>query len=270
VTPFAEEYAKGRTPNPCIVCNDVVKFGDLLKRVRLQGADALATGHYARIVADGARKALARGVDPGKDQSYFLYRMTEEQLDAVVFPVGELHKSEVRSIAQRIGLSVAEKPDSQETCFAADGEYGPVVGQRAPDALRAGEIVDRDGTVVGRHHGLARYTVGQRKGLGMGGGGPWFVIGLDAETNRIVVGSREDLAVSEVVASDIVWHGGSREDVTAMTRYRMAAVPGTAVVADGELTVELDVPVEAVAPGQSLVCYRGDIVLGGGVIRCAS
>lgn len=271
VRPFAEEYARGRTPNPCIVCNDVVKFGDLLHRVELQGADALATGHYARIVTvESGRCALARGLDPDKDQSYFLYRMTLDQLDRVMFPVGEMRKAEVRAFALRLGLSVAEKPDSQETCFAPDGDYGPVLAAHAPEALLAGEMVDCDGNVLGAHQGLGRYTVGQRKGLGLGGGEARYVVRLESDTNRVIVGEREALSARSLVAELPVWNGGSEEDVDVMVRYRMIPVPGRATLDEGVLTVDLTTPVEAVAPGQSVVCYRGDIVLGGGVITCAS
>lgn len=270
IEPFARSYAHGQTPNPCIVCNDVVKFGDLLHRVRVQGADYLATGHYARIVEADGRKALARGLDASKDQSYFLYRMSEEHLASVLFPVGELNKNDVRALAARIGLAVADKPDSQETCFAAAGDYVPVVAERTPSALVSGDIVDTAGQVVGRHDGIAHYTVGQRKGLGIGGGPPLYVVRIDAAANQVVVGCREDLRVQEVTADRVVWHAGAHEPVDAVVRYRMAPVAAQAHF-DGEvLTVRFDAPVEAVAPGQSVVCYRDDIVLGGGVITCAS
>ena len=194
VGPFADEYAAGRTPNPCIVCNDRLKFAELLARVSAQGADFLATGHYARVVRDDdGAPWLARAADASKDQSYFLYRLTRAQMEHVLFPVGERHKTEVRVIAERLGLSVADKPDSMEVCFAPAGEHATVVRERRPDALTAGDIVDADGTVIGRHDGIANYTVGQRKGLGIGGGEPRFVLAVDAEHNRVVVGAREAL-----------------------------------------------------------------------------
>lgn len=272
VTPFAEEYAAGRTPNPCVVCNDRVKFDDLLARVKAQGADYLATGHYARIITgeDGTPR-LAKGLDPGKDQSYFLYRMTREHLEQVLFPVGELVKPDVRSFAERIGIHVAEKPDSQETCFAPSGAYERVVAARAPGALEPGEIVDTDGNVLGYHTGLARYTVGQRKGLGIGGAAePWYVVGLDCANNRVVVGDPSQLRVSIVRATDVVWHGSRCEHVGAAVRYRMSARAAIASVEDETLTVTFDEPLAGVAPGQSVVCYQDDIVVGGGVISCTS
>ena len=184
VAPFAAQYAAGRTPNPCIACNDRVKFSDLLAKVALQGAEYLATGHYARIVRDAEGVPwLARGLDSGKDQSYFLYRMTAGQLEHTLFPVGELHKTDVRAIARSFGLSVAEKPESQETCFAADGDYLSAVEARAPEALEPGPIVDREGTVLGHHDGIAHFTVGQRRGIGVGGlDTPLYVTSIDADT----------------------------------------------------------------------------------------
>ena len=271
VDTFAAEYAAGRTPNPCIVCNDVLKFAGLLAKVTAQGADFLATGHYARITRDAEGVPwLARAIDPTKDQSYFLYRLTRPQMEHVLFPVGELHKSAVREIAAEIGLAVAEKPDSQEVCFAPAGEHAGVVRARHPEALVPGDIVDATGTAVGRHTGIAKYTVGQRKGLGIGGGEPRYVLAVDVGKNQIVVGPRGALAVRDVTASDVVWHGEARESVNAMVRYRMQPVAAEASFNGSTLSVRLEQPVEAVAPGQAVVCYRDDVVLGGGVIECAS
>lgn len=271
VARFAEEYAGGRTPNPCIVCNDTLKFSDLLAKVMAQGADFLATGHYARVVRDASGHPwLSCGVDAEKDQSYFLYRMTRPQLEHVLFPVGELRKPQVRQIATRLGLAVAEKAESQEVCFAPAGQHADVVESRRPDALVPGEIVDASGAVLGRHEGLAKYTVGQRKGLGIGGGVPLFVLALDSAGNRVIVGSRDDLLVTRLTAGDLVWHGGAEERVSAAVRYRMEPVPALARIDGAQLEVTFDSPVEAVAPGQAVVCYRGERVLGGGVIECAS
>lgn len=272
VTPFALEYAHGRTPNPCIVCNDRVKFADLLAKVAAQGAQFLATGHYARITSDGSgAQWLARGVDPEKDQSYFLYRLTREQMSAVLFPVGELHKADVRSMAERFGLPVARKAESQETCFATDGDYARVVAERTDGGFEPGEIVGLDGGVLGTHQGIAHFTVGQRKGIGIGGTGePLYVVRLEADSARVVVGGRDTLAVDAVEAGDVVWHGGSSARVSASVRYRMQPRPATARF-DGEtLSVEFDDPLYGVALGQSVVCYEGDRVVGGGVIECAS
>jgi len=272
VTPFAQEYAAGRTPNPCIACNDRVKFADLLAKVSAQGADYLSTGHYARIERDELGAPwLARGRDPGKDQSYFLYRITPEQMDHVLFPVGELHKTDVRAMAERFGLHTAHKAESQETCFAVDGDYAAVVESRAPGALTPGDIVDAAGTVLGHHEGIAHFTVGQRKGLGIGGiEAPLFVVALDPDRHQVVVGPKESLSASRVEATDVIWRGSAHAEVGAAVRYRMDARDAIAHTEDGRLIVEFDEPLFGVAPGQSVVCYDGDRVLGGGVISCAS
>jgi tRNA-uridine 2-sulfurtransferase len=271
VSAFADEYANGRTPNPCIVCNDRLKFSDLLAKVSAQGAEFLATGHYARIVRDGSGAPwLARGADPAKDQSYFLYRLTRPQMQHTLFPVGELEKPQVRALAERFGLHVAEKPDSQEVCFAAAGEHTRVVVERRPDSMVPGDIVALDGAVVGHHAGIANYTVGQRKGLGVASAEPLYVLRVDAADRHVVVGPREALAVSRIEATDAVWNGGPVERVDAMVRYRMAAVPATAHFDGERLVVEFELPVDGVAPGQAVVCYRGDLCLGGGTVTCAS
>lgn len=273
VEPFADAYAAGRTPNPCIVCNDVVKFADLLGRVSAQGADYLATGHYARIVSESAGEPrLARGMDPDKDQSYFLYRMTPAHLEHVVFPVGELHKSEVRAFAERFGLPVAKKAESQEVCFAAAGKHAELVRERRPESGVPGDIVSLEGEALGRHTGIADYTVGQRKGLGIGGSAdPLYVVGIDAQTNRVVVGPRSALAVRAVTASNVVWNDtGTDDDFTAVVRYRMEPRHARVARDQDELSVTFDEPIEGVARGQAVVCYQGDVVVGGGVIECTS
>jgi tRNA-specific 2-thiouridylase len=271
VAEFAREYARGRTPNPCIVCNDRLKFSDLLARVSVQGADYLATGHYARVLREGANAPwLARGADPAKDQSYFLYRLTPTQLDHVLFPVGELEKPAVRAIAERIGLHIAEKPDSQEVCFASAGQHASVVAERYPEAAVPGDIVTRAGAVVGRHSGIADYTVGQRRGLGVAAAAPLYVLSVDATRNRVVVGERDELAVTRVEAEDVLWRGSADEPVDAMVRYRMRPHPARAVLSDGRLRVEFEEPLFGVAPGQAVVCYRDDRVIGGGTVACAS
>lgn len=272
VAPFCDEYAAGRTPNPCVVCNDRIKFSDLLAAVSAQGADLLATGHYARIERDASGTPwLATGCDSGKDQSYFLYRLTRARMEHVLFPVGELRKTEVRAIAERFGLPTARKAESQEACFAADGDYVRVVADRVAGALEPGEIVDTSGRVLGRHEGVARFTVGQRKGLRIGGSGePLYVVAIDPERRRVVAGTREKLRVSRVEAGDVIWRGSPDAEVRAAVRYRMEPRPARARHAAGRLTVEFAEPLYGVAPGQSVVCYEGDRVLGGGVIACAS
>jgi tRNA-specific 2-thiouridylase len=272
VDAFADEYARGRTPNPCVECNVRLKFTELLAEVWSRGADYLATGHYARIVRDASGEAwLARGLDSDKDQSYFLYRLTAEQARRVLFPVGELRKSDVRSFARRLILPVAEKAESQEACFAADGDYLPAVRSRRPEAFATGEIVDESGTVLGMHAGIPAYTVGQRKGLGIGGAGdPLYVLALDAEANRIIVGPASRLGTDSVRAERVVWRGGPTESVMACVRYRMNAVPAVARFDGKTLDVAFESRLPGISPGQSVVCYRGDIVIGGGVISCAT
>jgi tRNA-specific 2-thiouridylase len=272
VAPFADEYAAGRTPNPCIVCNDRLKFSELLAKVVAQGADYLATGHYARIVigSDGM-PWLARAADDEKDQTYFLYRMTAMQLSHTLFPVGTLTKSAVRARAAELGLAVATKPDSQEVCFATAGKHAQAVAARRPEALEPGDLVDSAGHVVGRHTGIANYTIGQRRGIGVGGGPPRYVTSIDASSNTVTVAeASEQLNVRRVVAEDLVWRGGPRLHADAMVRSRMQPQAASASVEDGQLVVEFRKPLGAVAPGQAVVCYRSDLVVGGGVVRCAS
>ena len=238
----------------------------------MQGADYLATGHYARVTRDSAGDLwLARGVDPAKDQSYFLYRLTPAQLEHVLFPVGELEKPIVRAIAERMGIHVAEKPDSQEVCFASAGQHATVVGERCPEARVPGDIVSSSGVVLGRHTGIADYTVGQRKGLGLASPEPLYVLAVDAERNVVVVGSRQDLAVTHVEAGDVIWRSNPEgEDVEAMVRYRMRPQSAWAGLTGGQLSVDFAEPLFGVAPGQAVVCYSGDRVIGGGTIACAS
>lgn len=268
VADFAAQYAAGRTPNPCVRCNDLLKFSTLLTKASLLGADFLATGHYARIVEHADRPWLARGLDPAKDQSYFLYRMTKTQLSRTLFPLGELSKTEVRELARSMNLSVAEKPESQDTCFAIGSDHLEVVRDRAPQAFAPGDIVTRAGDIIGHHGGIANFTVGQRKGLGVGGTGhPLYVVSLDAETRRVIVGERSDLSVSEVSTADFVWSGEPEQSVRAAVRYRMQPVPAQAVRDGDSLRVAFASPVEGVAPGQSVVCYEDDRVIGGGIIE---
>ena len=268
VGPFIASYAAGRTPNPCIACNDRIKFVRMLSRAMAAGAHALATGHYARIVEAPEGRRVARGLDPAKDQSYFLYRMTDEQMARTLFPLGELTKADVRAMAREWGLPTAETPESQETCFAPGGHYAPLIGASCPEALAPGDIVDSDGRILGRHDGIARYTIGQRKGLGLAGG-PWFVTAIEPATSRIVVGREADLAVTRILASVRVWLGAERPTrASAAIRYRAPAASAlvTPDPASDALLVELDTPVAGVAPGQAVVVYDGDLVVGGGVV----
>jgi len=271
VTYFSDEYAAGRTPNPCVRCNETVKFSHLMSEVTARGAEYLATGHYARLVRDSSDVVwLARAKDLAKDQSYFLYRLTRPQMERILFPVGDYTKKQIREIAMRLSLPIAEKPDSQEICFAPTGEHADVVRARHPEAFEPGDIVDASGAALGRHAGIGNYTVGQRKGLGIGGGEPLYVLEIDAQNNRIVVGPRDNLAARDVFASDPIWYGADEERVLAMVRYRMEPAFARARWSGGDLEVRFDNSVDGVAPGQAVVCYRDNLVVGGGVIRCAS
>jgi len=271
---FAEEYAQGRTPNPCIACNQAVKFSLLLRRVTALGCDGVATGHYARVIFDGAagRYHLLRGRDPRKDQSYVLYGLTQEQLARLRLPVGGYTKETVRAMARTFGLPVADKPDSQEICFVPAGSYHEVVGRFRPEALRPGPILDTRGRVLGTHRGIARYTVGQRRGLGLASGEPVYVVAIDPDRNAVIVGGAHDLLCDELTASGmnwIAWEGlpGERK-VTA--RVRHASPDVEAVVRPGagpdEAVVRFLTPQRPAAPGQAVVLYEGDRVLGGGII----
>lgn len=276
---FVAEYARGRTPNPCIACNRFVKFSALLQRARELEARYLATGHYARVWHDAerGRYVLARGRDRRKDQSYVLYNLTQEQLGQVLFPLGELTKEEVRRLAAERGLPVAAKPESQEICFIAEEGYGEFVGARAPESARPGPILDRAGRVLGTHRGLAYYTVGQRRGLGLSAPRPLYVLEIDAAQNALIVGPAEEAFSRGLEAGDVNlilmdWEelracaGGVEAEV--QIRYRSAARPAVVqAVGEGRVAVRFATPQRAVTPGQAAVFYRGDLVLGGGVIE---
>jgi tRNA-specific 2-thiouridylase len=269
---FAREYARGRTPNPCIACNKAIKFDLLLRRVRAMGIDLLATGHYARVDrGSGGRYRLLRATDPRKDQSYVLASLTQDQLARLQFPVGDYDKSQIREIARRRGLCVADKPDSQEICFVPKGDYAAVVERFEPRALRAGPIYSLDGQFLGPPQGLARYTVGQRRGLGLPGGSAWYVTRIDPQHNALIVGHAESLRCPELVAASVHWIAvpGLVEARRATVRIRHAAgdVPAVmAPAAQGRAIVRFDEWPRAAAPGQAIAFYDGDVVLGGGVI----
>jgi len=272
---FVGEYGAGRTPNPCVDCNRYVKFDALLDKMRELGCARLATGHYARIRRNHRRGAyrLMRARDPAKDQSYVLYMLGQEELSRLMFPLGELPgKSETRRIAAHLGLHIADKPDSQEICFVSEaGGYREFLRKVRPELLRPGEIVDAQGRPLGEHSGLAAYTVGQRRGLGLTRttSKPLFVLRLDAQNNRLVVGESEALWEREVRLRDVHRHPGfdTREPlkVSAQIRYNMAPEPAV-LLSDGPVRLVFDRPVRAVAPGQVAVAYRGATVVAGGVI----
>jgi tRNA-specific 2-thiouridylase len=269
---FAREYAAGRTPVPCTVCNRDVKFGSLLARARAWEASAVATGHYARITRDPAtgRFLLWRGADPQKDQSDFLWPLTQSQLAAARFPVGALTKTEVREHARALGLVTAEKPESQEICFIPDNDYRGFLRGRIPEAFAPGPIVDGDGRVLGEHAGLAAYTVGQRRGLGLSTGRTLYVTKLDPDRNAVVVGGAHEVEIDRLVAQQVNWIGiddltGPRR-VLAQIRHRHEPALATINRRGQGVEVMFDTPQWAPAPGQSVVFYEGNLVIGGGVI----
>jgi len=260
---FVDEYAHGRTPVPCASCNQGVKFVDLVAFARELGADCLATGHYVRRVVNGTRIELHKGADPRRDQSYFLYGTTPEQLDFVRFPLGGLPKEEVRRIAAEVGLEVAAKPDSQDICFVPDGDYASLVKRMRPETEAQGDIVDVDGRVVGRHRGVVHFTIGQRRGIEIGGQRePLYVIRIEPEARRIVVGPRRALAVEAMRVGGWNWIGEDQREVSLKVRSLAPAVPATR---EGEW-VRFAQPEYGVAPGQAAVVYDGTRLLGGGWI----
>ncbi len=265
---FVDDYLCGRTPNPCVACNSEVKFSWLLRRARALGAK-LATGHYARVERRGERLALCASPH-GKDQSYFLYGLGQDELADVLFPVGDLEKSEVRRLAARRGLPVAEKPESQEICFVTQGDAGDFVELRAPGRAQPGEVVTTGGEVLARHEGVHRFTVGQRRGLGLGGGGARYVVRLEAEAGRVVVGSAAEASRRQFAVGEVRWVAGlppaAPIAARVRVRHRHEGAPGMVRPGAGCAEVELEVPVRGVAPGQAAVFYAGDEVLGGGRI----
>ncbi|HYD36708.1 MAG TPA: tRNA 2-thiouridine(34) synthase MnmA [Allosphingosinicella sp.] len=262
---FADEYARGRTPIPCVSCNQSVKFTDLLALARDLGADCLATGHYVRRLIGPHGPELHRAADPARDQSYFLFATTREQLSYLRFPLGGLPKPAVRDIARDLGLVVADKPDSQDICFVPDGDYASVVRKVRPEAARPGDIVDLEGRVLGRHGGLIHFTVGQRRGLDLGGqAGPLYVVRLEPEASRLVVGPKAALAVGSARLSGLNWLGEEQGGGLA-AKVRSMARPAP-VRFDGE-AIRFETPEYGVAPGQAAVIYEGTRVLGGGWIE---
>lgn len=275
---FADSYLRGETPVPCIACNRTVKFRDLLRTARELGAEALATGHYVRRVMGEAGPELHRGSDPARDQSYFLFGTTAEQLDFLRFPLGDLPKSETRALAERFDLAVAEKPDSQDICFVPNGDYASVVQKLRPEADEPGEIVDRAGKVVGRHNGIVHFTVGQRRGLALGersgtDNEPLYVVKLEPRERRVVVGPRSALGRSEIALYDVNWLGADlAAPLTVQVRVRSSQTlrPAEVERVGDTLLVRFPEPEIGVSPGQACVIYDraiGSRLLGGGFIR---
>ena len=279
IDPFAESYIAGETPIPCVSCNQTVKFADLLETARELGADALATGHYIRSRPNGAHRALYRPVDAERDQSYFLFATTQEQIDFLRFPLGGMSKPEVRAIAEEMGLSVAAKHDSQDICFVPQGRYSDIIAKLRPAAANPGDIVHIDGRVLGRHEGILRYTIGQRRGIGVASGEPLFVVHLDAERAQVIVGPREALETHRIHLRSVNWLGDQpisdlpEEGFELYAKVRSTRPPLPAVLRhrDGSVWIELGHGESGVAPGQACVLYDGEgndaRVLGGGFIE---
>ena len=271
---FFDEHRAGRTPNPCVRCNEHIKFGAFLERADELGFDMVATGHYVTTWRDdGGRWHLGRGLDRSKDQSYGLHRLGQRELGRSMFPVGSQTKAETRAHAERLGLAVAAKPDSQEVCFVPGADHGAFLEEHAPDLVRSGEVVDAAGGVLGHHDGTFRYTVGQRRGLGVSTGERLYVLETDAATNRVVVGPGELLSRRALVADRCSWVAGAPPEgpfeAAVRIRYRGEDVPAVVEPRGDAARVELRRPERGVAPGQSVVFYRGDELLGGGRIRQA-
>ena len=273
---FVDEYTRGRTPNPCVQCNNWLKFGKLFEYADSVGAEFVATGHYARLAPTADGPALCRGVDDGKDQSYVLFGISRRLLPRMMLPIGDYYKPRIRELAAQIGLRVAEKRDSQEICFVTSGKHDEFVRQRRGDLDMSGEIVTTDGRVVGEHPGIERFTIGQRKGMKVAMGEPYFVVRIEPETRRVVIGRQEELARGELTADQCNWLSDPPPGpfpCLAKIRYNSPPAPAVAEILPGNrLRVAFDEPRYGVAPGQAVVCYArspvlGDRVLGGGWIE---
>ena len=271
---FCLEYLKGRTPNPCVVCNVGIKFGYLLNKAKGLGASYLATGHYAKVEYDQKNNKflLKRSADPKKDQTYVLYGLTQEVLSQVLFPMGAHTKSSVRETAKWFGLCVADKQDSQEICFVDQNDYGAFLEKKLGGKIKPGKIVDKSGKVLGEHKGICFYTIGQRKGMGVASKHPLYVIQIDAEKNNIVVGTAADLKKKKFVVNNLNWISGGPPkpifNAEVKIRYNHPGAPAEIRLSeDNSAEVEFETPQQAVTPGQAAVFYKGDVVLGGGWIK---
>ncbi len=266
---FCQEYLSGRTPNPCVRCNQFIKFGILLKKAINLGAQFLATGHYARIVNSSQGYLLKKAKDLKKDQSYFLYRLSQGQLKHIIFPLGNFTKSQVRSMAGDLGLNVAGKQDSQEICFLPDGKYGNLIKARGSSSVKPGYLVDKDGNILGSHQGIPFYTIGQRQGLGLAKGYPLYVTQINAKDNRITVGRREDAFKNEFLVKEarfLTKPLKKKVEIKVRIRYNHKESPASVSCVKGKLKISFKKPQFAITPGQSAVFYQRDTVLGGGII----
>jgi len=266
---FCREYSLGRTPNPCIRCNQHIKFDALLERIGELDADFIATGHYARIEQSPNGYRLLKAVDLTKDQSYFLYTLGQRELQRLLLPIGNLHKAEVRRLAAKLGLPSSSKHESQDVCFIPDNDYRSFVARHIP--LKSGDIIDTKDKVLGKHKGLALYTVGQHQGLGLASDERLYVLKLDASSNRLVVGTEDELSGNMLFASKLSWVAGEAPtkpiNVTAKVRYKSPEIAAELCLRDGVAEVQFHQPQRAIAPGQAVVFYQGEAVLGGGIIE---
>ena len=269
---FVAEYSRGRTPNPCLACNRQIRFGRLLRHARTLGADAMATGHYARIDRINGAYRLQKGADPQKDQSYVLYMLGQEELQSLLFPVGAYTKAQVREMARARGLPIADKDESMEICFVTDDDYRRFLREHAPQSMEPGPILDRSGKEIGRHKGLPGYTVGQRRGLGIAAPEALYVLRLDMARNALIVGTARELGQRVLVADKVGYVSGRSPDgpvqVQAKIRYRALLADATWMPLEEERArVAFDEPLRDITPGQAVVAYQGDLVLGGGIIN---
>lgn len=269
---FVDSYEAGTTPNPCIDCNRYMKFDKLYERAKTLGCDYVVTGHYVRVEYDGSQYFLKKALDETKDQSYVLYSMNQEQLAHTLFPLGELRKTQVRQIAEENGFGNAQKPDSQDICFVLDGDYAGFLEHYTGKEYECGDFVDSNGKVLGKHKGIVRYTIGQRKGIGLSFPEPMYVCKINPQENTVVLGKAQELFGREVTVGDFNWISGELPEseirCKAKIRYRQSEQWATAIpFDDGSVKIIFDEPQRAITPGQSAVLYDGDIVLGGGVIK---
>ncbi|WP_088186485.1 tRNA 2-thiouridine(34) synthase MnmA [Desulfosporosinus sp. FKA] len=270
---FTQSYLEGETPNPCLACNKYVKFGEMLRKARGLGADYIATGHYAQVLRDPVsnRFLLSKSSDERKDQTYALYMLNQEQLAHTIFPLGEFTKDQVRKMAGDLGLGVANKPDSQEICFVPDDDYASFVRERAKNKIKPGNFVDQQGNVLGRHQGIIHYTIGQRKGLGVAFGKPKYVVGLNTSRNEVVLGDDHEVYSDTLWATNLNWISmpDLKESIKAEAkiRYNSSGAPATlSPLSGGKVLVHFDKPQRAITPGQAVVFYQGNLVVGGGKI----
>jgi len=274
IADFCEEYSQGRTPNPCVRCNRYIKFDVLLRKMKAFGADYIATGHHARVEYDSQKRRyiLKKGKDRRKDQSYFLYQLTQQQLSRTLLPIGDFTKAEVREIARDLGFPVARRSESQEICFVPDNDYGRFLRSRIPESFRPGPIVDSENRALARHQGIPLYTIGQRRGMGISAPHPLYVLSIQSDRNTVVVGPEADLYQKSLLASKVNWISvaGVKEplEVKARIRYKHREAKARVIPLDsGQALVEFERVQRAITPGQSVVFYEGDLVVGGGIIK---